>query len=63
MNTLIEHKNVVAAASKIILSAYAVGSDVRVDEEKQEVNIQMQEIEGGQDGQPGVGDNVAEEQK
>ena len=40
MNTLIEHKNVVAAASKIILSAYAVGSDVRVDEEKQEINIQ-----------------------
>lgn len=33
MNTLIEHKNVVSAASKIILSAYAVGSDVRVDEE------------------------------
>lgn len=48
MNTLIEHKNVVAAASKIIISAYAVGSDVRVDEEnKQEINIQMQEIEGG----------------
>jgi len=33
MNTLIEHKNVVAAASKIIMSAYAVGPDVRVDEE------------------------------
>ena len=33
MNTLIEHKNVVAAASKIIMTAIAVGSDVRVDEE------------------------------
>ena len=46
MNTLIEHKNVVAAASKIIMSAYAVGSDVRVEEQsKSEINIQMQEMD------------------
>jgi hypothetical protein len=46
MNTLIEHKNVVAAASKIIMSAYAVGSDVRVEEQsKSEINIQMHEMD------------------
>ena len=48
MNTLIEHKNVVAAASKIIMSAYAAGPDVRVEEQsKSEIHIQMQEMEPG----------------
>ncbi len=66
INTLIEHKNVVSVASKVIASALAVGAEVGNDDSKSklEINIQMQDLEGAHEGEnPITEQNNVEEQK
>ena len=46
VNTLIEHKNVVSVASQVIATALAAGAEVGADDEKHEINIEMEDIEG-----------------